>query len=133
MIVLPWWSSTSLSRASSKLLARAQALPQASIITNILRVVVWVLALLSVLDPVFGVTPTAFLAGLGVGSIVISFGLKDTISNIIAGLGLMVSKVVTPGDYVTIAGITGTVKDVTWRHTIVINRSTSTWSSRTRS
>lgn len=109
-------------KVTNRLLNRAQALPQASIITNILRVVIWVLALLSVLEPVFGVTPTAFLAGLGVGSIVISFGLKDTISNIIAGLGLMVSKVVTPGDYVTIAGITGTVKDVTWRHTIVINR-----------
>ncbi|MBS5450161.1 MAG: mechanosensitive ion channel [Coriobacteriia bacterium] len=109
-------------RLISRLLSRTQALPQASILTNIARVVIWVLALVTVLNPVFGIQPTTLFGALGISSIVISFGLKDTISNIIGGLALMISKVVQPGDYVTISGITGTVSDLTWRHTIVQNR-----------
>ena len=111
-----------LVRAVRRLLARVEALPQASIITNIVRVAVWVVALVVVLYPVFGVQPTTLFGALGVSSIVISFGLKDTISNIIGGFNLMVSRVVQPGDYVTIAGVTGTVSDLTWRHTVVTNR-----------
>lgn len=109
-------------RIINRLLARTQALPQASILTNIVRIAIWVLALIIVLNPVFGVRPTTLFGALGVSSIVISFGLKDTISNVIGGLNLMVSRVVQPGDYVTISGITGTVSDLTWRHTIVRNR-----------
>lgn len=109
-------------RLIDRMLSRTQALPQASILTNIARVVIWVLALVTVLNPVFGIQPATLFGALGISSIVISFGLKDTISNIIGGLGLMVSKVVQPGDYVTISGITGTVSDLTWRHTIVENR-----------
>ena len=52
-------------------------------------------------------------------SVVISFGLQDTVSNIIAGLGLMMGRVVRPGDQVTIGGFTGEVVDVTWRSTMV--------------
>ena len=57
-------------------------LPSASIVRNFARCVVWVVAFLVVLEPVFGVDPAGFVAALGVASIVISLGLKDTISNI---------------------------------------------------
>jgi small-conductance mechanosensitive channel len=97
-------------------------IPSASIIVNFIRCVVWALALIVVLEPVFGIQPTAFITALGVTSVVISLGLKDTISNIFGGLMLMVGNVVQPGDYVTIAGLTGTVVDVTMRHTVVQNR-----------
>lgn len=97
----------------------AAGVPKASIFVNIVRAVIWVFALLAVLEPVFGVQPTAFVAALGVTSVVISFGLQDTVSNIIAGLGLMMGRVVRPGDQVTIGGFTGEVVDVTWRSTMV--------------
>ena len=70
----------------------AAGVPKASIFVNIVRAVIWVFALLAVLEPVFGVQPTAFVAALGVTSVVISFGLQDTVSNIIAGLGLMMGR-----------------------------------------
>ena len=97
----------------------AAGVPKASIFVNIVRAIIWVFALLAVLEPVFGVQPTAFVAALGVTSVVISFGLQDTVSNIIAGLGLMMGRVVRPGDQVTIGGFTGEVVDVTWRSTMV--------------
>ena len=40
----------------------------------------------------------------------------------IGGFGLMLGRVIQPGDYVKVAGITGTVKDINWRQTIVRER-----------
>ncbi len=100
----------------------AAGVPKASIFVNVVRAVIWAFALLAVLEPVFGVQPTAFVAALGVTSVVISLGLQDTVSNIVAGLGLMMGRVVRPGDQVTISGFTGEVVDVTWRSTMVRDR-----------
>lgn len=94
----------------------------ASIFVNLVRALIWVVALLSVLQPVFGIDPSGFVAALGVTSVVISFGLQDTVSNVVAGLGLMLGKVVQPGDQVTIGGYSGEVVDVTWRNTVVRDR-----------
>lgn len=97
-------------------------LPSASIFVNIVRALIWIFAAATVLQPVFGINPSTVVAALGVSGLALSFGLKDTIANIVGGFGLMVSKVVQPGDIITIQGTTGTVRDVTWRHTIVIDR-----------
>ena len=97
----------------------AANVPSATIFLNLIRVAIWSLALLAVLEPVFGIQPTAFIAALGVTGVVISLGLQDTVSNVIGALGLMTSKVIKPGDYVTVGGSTGRVVDIHWRHTIV--------------
>ena len=93
--------------------------PQGSIIINIVRTLVWFLALLSVLEPVFGVQPTAFVAALGVTSIAISFGLQTTISNVISGLGLMLAHVFEVGDWIEVGSYQGVVTDITWRSTTI--------------
>ena len=43
--------------------------PRGSIVINIVRALVWAMALLTVLEPVFGIEPTAFVAALGVTSV----------------------------------------------------------------
>ena len=100
----------------------ASNLPSASLFINIARAIIWVLALLSVLQPVFGVDPAGFVAALGVVSIAVSLGMQDTISNIIGGISLMLSKAVQPGDYISVGDVTGEVTDVTWRSTTVLMR-----------
>lgn len=109
-----------LSRIVRHMLERARV-PSVSYIVNIMRGVIWSLALMTVLEPVFGVQPTAFVAALGVGSVALSLGLQDTMSNIIGGLALMTSKVIKPGDMITFAGFTGTVTDINWRATDVVD------------
>ena len=100
----------------------ASNLPSASLFINIVRAVIWALVLLSVMRPVFGVDPAGFVAALGVVSIAVSLGMQDTISNIIGGISLMLSKSVQPGDYITVGGVTGEVTDVNWRSTTVLMR-----------
>ena len=97
-------------------------LPSASIFVNIIRGIIWAFAILAVLQPVFGIQPTAFVTALGVTSIALSFGLQDTISNLVGGLGLMLVGVVKPGDQVSIGNISGEVIDMNWRSTIVRDR-----------
>ncbi len=97
-------------------------MPKASIFINILRVVIWTIALLSVLKPVFGIDPSGFITALGVTSLALSLGLQDTISNVVSGIALTGGKVVAPGDVITVGSITGTVTDVTWRSTSVRTR-----------
>lgn len=120
-VVVAWLVERVVMRLMHKLLD-ASDLPSASLFINIGRALIWVLALLSVMRPVFGVDPAGFVAALGVVSIAVSLGMQDTISNIIGGISLMLSKAVQPGDYITVGGVTGEVTDVTWRSTTVMMR-----------
>lgn len=98
---------------------KASDVPSASIFLNILRALIWSLAVLSILQPVFGMDPSGFVTALGVASVAISLGLQDTISNLISGLSLMAGKVIKPGDKISVGSVTG----VTWRSTTVRHRS----------
>ena len=109
-------------KITRKALKNMEDLPSATIIVGIVRALIWVIALLCILEPVFGINPTGLVAGLGVGSLVLSLGLKDSVANVFSGIILMATKTLVPGDYITIDGITGTVVDVTMRHTIVEDR-----------
>lgn len=120
-VIVGWLLSRWLARLVDKALNRSQV-PDASIFSNLTKAAVWIVAVLCVLQPVFNVSPNALITTLGAASIAVSLGLQDTISNLIGGLGLMVNKVVKPGDYITVNGITGRVQDVTWRSTTVTDR-----------
>lgn len=109
-----------LARITRHMLDRAKV-PSASFLVNILRGVIWALALMTVLEPVFGVKPTAFVATLGVGSLALSMGMQDTVSNAVGGLALMTTKVIKVGDVITFGGFTGTVADIDWRSTCVVD------------
>ena len=110
-----------LTKVVRRVLDKSQV-PNASIFVNILRVVVWVFAIGTLLQPVFGINPTTLFTALGIGGLAVSLGLKDTIANVIGGFGLMRGRVIQAGDYVKVAGVAGTVKDINWRQTIVRER-----------
>ncbi|WP_031480302.1 mechanosensitive ion channel family protein [Maridesulfovibrio frigidus] len=57
-----------------------------------------------------GINITSFLAVLGAAGLAIGLALKDTLSNFAAGVMLIVLRLFKKGDYVTIAGTSGTVQ-----------------------
>ena len=93
--------------------------PKGSIFVNLATGLIWFLALLAVLEPVFGVQPTAFVAALGVVSVAVSFGLQNTVSNVISGLGLMLGHVIEVGDWIEVGAYQGFITDITWRATTI--------------
>ena len=121
VLVVAFVADHIVSRLLRKALDKSQ-IPSASIFINLMRVVIWTAAVAMVLQPVFGINPTTLVTALGIGGVAISLGLKDTIANVIGGFGLMLGRVIQPGDLVTIQGTTGTVVDITWRHSMIETR-----------
>ncbi|MCI1218960.1 MAG: mechanosensitive ion channel family protein [Bifidobacterium sp.] len=109
------------SRLLRKVLERSQV-PNASIFINLTRLTIWLFAAALVLRPVFGINPATIITALGVGGLALSLGMQDTIANVVGGFALMIGKVVVPGDIITVSGITGTIKDITWRQTVISER-----------
>ena len=98
----------------------ANPLPSGSIFLNVTRGVIWALAACIILNTCFGVDVSAIIAALGVSGIALSLGLQDTISNLVGGLQISVTKLVQPGDHIKVGGDSGIVTDITWRHVTLL-------------
>jgi small conductance mechanosensitive channel len=59
-----------------------------------------------------GINVTSFLAVLGAAGLAIGLALKDSLSNFASGVMLILFRFFRVGDYVTVAGTSGTVKAV---------------------
>jgi len=67
-----------------------------------------------------GVSITPVLTALGIGGLAVGLALQDTLANFFAGIHILSSRQVRPGDYVQLAsGEEGYVQDVTWRYTTI--------------
>lgn len=78
---------------------------------NIVRYVVLIFAALFVLNT-FGVQTTSIIAALGAAGLAIGLALQGTLSNVAAGVMIILFRPVRLGDFVTVAGVSGTVKDI---------------------
>jgi small-conductance mechanosensitive channel len=91
----------------------------ATIFVNITRVVVWTIGGLVLLDSL-GVAITPLLTALGVGGLAVALALQDTLSNLFAGVHILASRKVQPGDFIQLDnGMEGYVEDTNWRNTII--------------
>lgn len=65
-----------------------------------------------------GVKIEALLTALGVGGLAVSLALQDTLSNVFAGIGLLIDRSIDLGDQIKLeGGQEGTVEDIGWRTT----------------
>jgi len=65
----------------------------------------------------FGFSPTAALAGLGVGGIAVALAAQKTLENVIGGVSLIVDQVVKVGDTLKVGEVVGQVDEVGLRST----------------
>jgi small-conductance mechanosensitive channel len=92
-------------------------LGSSTIFVNVARLLVFVLGGLVVLQTM-GISIAPLLTALGVGGLAVALALQDTLSNLFAGLHVLASKKVVPGDYVRLdSGEEGYVIDINWRNT----------------
>lgn len=100
-------------------LSRAGTSGSATIFVNIARIVVITIGGLVLLNSL-GVAITPLLTALGVGGLAVALALQDTLSNLFAGVHILASREVLPGDFVQLDnGMEGYVVDTNWRNTIV--------------
>ena len=83
---------------------------------NMFRVLVVVFALLMVLD-MFGVPVVSLVAGAGVAGLAISLAAQSTLTNLIAGVTLVLEHPFGIGDFIILGDVQGTVEDISFRST----------------
>jgi small-conductance mechanosensitive channel len=96
-----------------------KAIPGVSMFTNLTRGVILVIGALMILKEL-GYEITPLLTALGVGGLAVALALQPTLSNLFAGLHMIVSGQIKPGDYIRLDdGNEGYVSDITWRNTTI--------------
>ena len=70
---------------------------------------------------IVGFNISAFIAGLGVTGLVVGFALQDISKNFTSGVLLMLQEPFSLGDYISVAGYEGEVRDVQMRATELLS------------
>ena len=90
-----------------------------SITQNVTRIVIFGIGILILLNNL-GISITPLLTALGVSSLAIALALQDTLTNLFAGLHILMGKGIRVGDFIELDNrIKGYVTDITWRSTRV--------------
>ncbi|MBI2682160.1 MAG: mechanosensitive ion channel family protein [Acidobacteriales bacterium] len=94
-------------------------LPATSIFRNLARIVIYLLGFTMMLQAM-GIAVTPLLTAFGVGGLAVALALQDTFGNLFAGLHILASRQVQPGDYIKLSsGEEGYVEDIRWRNTTI--------------
>ena len=94
-------------------------LPSSSLITNVVRMTIGVLFGLIILQSL-GIRIAPLLGAVGIGGLAVALALQETLANLFAGIIIILSKQLRPGDFVQLSsGEQGYVEDVTWRNTTI--------------
>ena len=98
-------------RVVVRMLGRSPRVDQTltSFFGNLVRYTVLVFTVLAVLDQ-FGIQTASLLAVFGAGALAIGLALQGTLSNVAAGVMLLIFRPFKIGDFVEVAGQSGTVK-----------------------
>jgi small-conductance mechanosensitive channel len=88
-----------------------------TIFANLAKILVFVIGILMILQ-YLNISIAPILTALGVGGLAVALALQDTLANLFAGLHIVASKQIKPGDYIRLSsGEEGIVTDITWRYT----------------
>ena len=99
---------------------RNSSVPQISLLPNIVNVLIYTIGVLFIISSM-GISIAPMLTAMGIGGMAIALGLQETLSNICAGMYLLISKQLSLNDYVRLStGEEGRIADITWRFTTII-------------
>ncbi|GAB4288959.1 MAG: mechanosensitive ion channel family protein [Myxococcota bacterium] len=82
-----------------------------SVISLVLRVIVWAAVLLLVLDNL-GVNITTLIAGLGVGGIAIGLAVQNILGDLFASFSIILDKPFAVGEFIVVDNMPGTVERI---------------------
>ena len=90
-----------------------------TLLVNLARIFVFVVGILVLLQTL-GVSVGPLLGALGIGGLAVALALQDTLASVFAGVQLLASKKIQPGDFIELSdGQSGWVIDIDWRNTTV--------------
>lgn len=103
----------------NKIKKSTAALPVTGLSRTVIKALIFALGFLIILNGL-GISITPILTALGVGGLAVALALQDTLSNLFAGMHILVENSVRVGDYIKLGtGEEGHVSDIGWRTTRV--------------
>jgi small conductance mechanosensitive channel len=112
LLIVGRWIAGALGRAARRGLERskldASLIPFLSGIVYYLTIAVVLIAVLNL----FGIETTSLIAVLGAAGLAVGLAMQGTLSNVAAGVMLLIFRPLRPGDYVEVAGIAGSIDEI---------------------
>ncbi len=88
--------------------------------TNLVGIATWIVGVaIAIIIVVPTVTPSQFIAGLGIGSVAIGFAFKDVFENFLAGVIILGREKMQIGDVIQCEGVHGRIENIWIRETHV--------------
>ncbi len=113
--VAEWYGEAAAEKSERPREIRSRALVGRKVV-NIAILVIGILIILSQLNVKIG----PLLGALGIGGLAVALALQDTLSNLFAGIYMMVDRPITVGDFIKLeSGEEGFVEEIGWRNTKV--------------
>ena len=111
--LIAWWAAGFAERATRRALMRSAYMDPTvgAFLSSFVYYAVLVVALAIILQ-IIGVQATSLVAILGAASLAIGLALQGTLSNVAAGLMLLIFRPFRLGDSIEVAGKSGTVKNL---------------------
>ena len=114
ILVVGLWVSGRVARLVNRALSRSRRVDEtvAVFLSSLTRYALVAVTLIAVLNQ-FGIQTTSLIAVLGAATLAIGLAFQGTLSNVAAGVMLLLFRPFKVGDYVEVGGVAGTVKAVT--------------------
>tara|TARA_B100000902_G_C27316175_1_gene921454 strand:- start:1739 stop:2233 length:495 start_codon:yes stop_codon:yes gene_type:complete len=90
-----------------------------NLIGQTMKTIFFMLGIVSSLGTL-GIDVSAMVAGLGLTGFALGFALKDTLSNFISGVLVLIYKPFNIEDFITVDKYSGKVRDINLRYTVII-------------
>lgn len=121
IIIIGWIASGWVGRAIRKRVLSSDALDDTlgSFVASIVRWVILLIVFVAVLG-IFGIEATSLVAVMGAATLAIGLALQGTLSDLAAGFMLVLFRPYSLGQYVSIGGTGGTVKDLNLFFTVLV-------------
>ncbi len=94
--------------------------PISSLVSGVAKVSILVFGTITALGTL-GINVSALVAGLGLSGFALGFALKDTISNFVSGVLILVYHPFDIGDFIVVSGEEGKVRHIDFRYTTLEN------------
>ena len=113
VLVIGFFVVRTASRTADKALARAERLDPtvARFLGNVIKYALWVILGITVLTQ-FGVQTTSIIAALGGLALAVGLALQGTLSNVAAGVMILLQRPFRVGEYITCGTVAGTVQGI---------------------
>ncbi len=94
-----------------------------NLLARTIRISLFILGIISALGTL-GVNVSALIAGFGLTGFAVGFALKDTISNLLSGILLLMYQPFTINDRISVSGKEGVVTAIDLRYTTLVDNNT---------